>query len=532
MTKRISPLLLAMAGAGLGWILPAQAQLANDITIGNPKAMALGNAVTADSTGIDAVHYNPAALTKLKGRQTTVKLVSGVMDIRAGFHAPPNYGESTFGVSDDPVANSHSRTMTPTMYLPGLGGMTDVPMLVAPLAGLSINPPGSKFTFATNVYTPQALGYSRDSDSDPGRYDGRRVSLQRLTYFSPSVGYQMNDSLSFGLSIGFSHQAMALDTDFRNPGLLTGLLQTLHDTTCVPGAQEIVELVFNVCGGRIGPYDTLANLKLDMQQTLSPSYNLGVLWEPNDWFAWGAVYQSESRMKLKGKYRVDYTKDWQGFWSGLQNSVFGAFLSPLFPYGNADEEHGVATLKMTNPDNFSTGIKLRPFDDWQFNFDLKWSGYSDWNNLEIEFDKELDLLRIAKNFAPNGATDHSIILDRGYRDTWSYAMGVQYDVNDRLQLRAGYEYRPSAIPKSKADALVPIGDADLYGLGLGYRWDKDTNIDLGFNYFVSKQSIKNGQSCNLTCTGIDNLVYNPYAGMDVHTTVKAYIFALTYNTTF
>lgn len=532
MTKRISPLLLAMAGAGLGWILPAQAQLANDITIGNPKAMALGNAVTADSTGIDAVHYNPAALTKLKGRQTTVKLVSGVMDIRAGFHAPPNYGESTFGVSDDPVANSHSRTMTPTMYLPGLGGMTDVPMLVAPLAGLSINPPGSKFTFATNVYTPQALGYSRDSDSDPGRYDGRRVSLQRLTYFSPSVGYQMNDSLSFGLSIGFSHQAMALDTDFRNPGLLTGLLQTLHDTTCVPGAQEIVELVFNVCGGRIGPYDTLANLKLDMQQTLSPSYNIGVLWEPNDWFAWGAVYQSESRMKLKGKYRVDYTKDWQGFWSGLQNSVFGAFLSPLFPYGNADEEHGVATLKMTNPDNFSTGIKLRPFDDWQFNFDLKWSGYSDWNNLEIEFDKELDLLRIAKNFAPNGATDHSIILDRGYRDTWSYAMGVQYDVNDRLQLRAGYEYRPSAIPKSKADALVPIGDADLYGLGLGYRWDKDTNIDLGFNYFVSKQSIKNGQSCNLTCTGIDNLVYNPYAGMDVHTTVKAYIFALTYNTTF
>ncbi|KAF1052738.1 MAG: putative outer membrane protein [Stenotrophomonas maltophilia] len=532
MNMRISPLILAMAGAGLGFSSQVLAQLANDLTIGNPKAMAMGNAVTADSTGIDAVHYNPAALTKLKGRQTTVKLVSGVMDIRAGFKAPANYGDSTFGVTDDPVANSSSRTTTPTMYLPGLGGMTDVPMLVAPLAGLSINPPGSKFTFATDVYTPQALGYSRDSDNDPGRYDGRRVSLQRLTYFSPSVGYQMNDSLSLGLSVGFSHQAMALDTDFRNPGLLTGLLQTLHDTTCVPGAQEIVELVFNVCGGRIGPYDTLANLKLDMQQTLSPSFNLGVLWEPTDWFAWGATYQSESRMKLKGKYRVDYTNDWQGFWSGLQNSVFGAFLSPLFPYGNADEEHGVATLKMVNPDNFSTGIKLRPFDNWQFNFDLKWSGYSDWNKLTIEFDKELDLLRIAKNFAPNNATAHSLILDRGYQDTWSYAMGVQYDVNERLQLRAGYEFRPSAIPKSKADALVPIGDANLYGLGLGYRWDKDTTIDVGFNYFVSKQTIKSGESCNLTCTGIDNLVYNPYGGMDVNTTVKAYIFALTYNTTF
>ncbi len=187
---------------------------------------------------------------------------------------------------------------------------------------------------------------------------------------------------------------------------------------------------------------------------------------------------------------------------------------------------------MVNPDSFSTGIKVRPFDKWQFNFDLKWTDYSDWNKLEIEFDKELDLLRIAKNFAPNGATDHSIILDRGYQDTWSYAMGMQYDVNDRLQLRAGYEYRPSAIPKDKADALVPIGDANLYGLGLGYQWDKDTVIDLGFNYFVSKQSIKAGTSCNLNCTGIDNLVYNPYAGLDVSTTVKAYVFAMTYRTTF
>jgi long-subunit fatty acid transport protein len=82
-------------------------------------------------------------------------------------------------LTNDPVANSNSRTLTPTMYLPGLGGMTDVPMLVAPLAGLSINPPGSKFTFATNVYTPQALGYSRI-----------RTAIRRAT---TGVGYRCSD---------------------------------------------------------------------------------------------------------------------------------------------------------------------------------------------------------------------------------------------------------------------------------------------------------------------------------------------------
>lgn len=55
----------------------AHAQLAQNLTIGSPKAMALGNAVTADFTGIDSVHYNPAALSKLKGRQTTVKFITG-----------------------------------------------------------------------------------------------------------------------------------------------------------------------------------------------------------------------------------------------------------------------------------------------------------------------------------------------------------------------------------------------------------------------------------------------------------------------
>ncbi|EML5471071.1 outer membrane protein transport protein, partial [Pseudomonas aeruginosa] len=350
MKMRIAPLWLALAGVCLAWIPPAGAQMANDLTIGNPKAMALGNAVTADETGIDSVHYNPAALTKMKGRQATVKLLTGVMDIRAGFKAPPNYGEGTFGLRDDPVANSHSRTLTPTMYLPGLGGMTDVPLLVAPLAGISINPPGSKFTFATNVYTPQALGYSRDSDSDPARYQGREVSLQRLTYFSPTLAYQVNDELSVGLSVGFSHQAVALNEDFRAPNQLLGLLQQTKEIGCLPGMQEILEVFFNVCGGNIGPFQNLANIDLDMQQSLSPSFNLGVLWEPTDWFAWGATYQSESRMRLKGKYRVDYGQGWQGFWTGVHKSLGGAILGQMFPYGNVDEEHGNATMNMVYPD--------------------------------------------------------------------------------------------------------------------------------------------------------------------------------------
>jgi long-subunit fatty acid transport protein len=529
MKMRISPLKRAIAGAALLVSASAQAQLAQNLTIGNPKAMAMGNAITADESGIDAVHYNPAALTKLKGRKTTVKFITAVMDIRADFDAGPNYGSEFFGASNDPVANSSSRTTTPALYFPGLGGATELPLLFAPLAGLSINPPGSKLTFATNVYTPQALGFVRDDD-DPGRYQGKEVVLQRLTYFSPAVGYQLNDQLSLGLSINFSDQALALNQDIRAPNVLTGLTGELQDALCTAGGSPFDPLL-NLCGGEFGAYTDFANLDVDLHQSLSPTWNLGVLWEPTDWFAWGAVYQSEAKMHLQGKYTLKYTENWQGFWQGFDNSLVGAIFNPITPDG-VDKEVGNVSLDLTYPQHFSTGIKLKPTSKWQVNFDVKWTDYAAWNKFELQFDRDLDFLKIASLLSPDGATSNSITLDRGYKSVWSWALGVQYEVNDRLSLRAGYEPRPSAIPDDKADALVPIGDAQLYGLGVGYKWDQDTVIDLGFNYLVSKQSIPAGTSCNANCTGFDSIVYNPYSDLSIETTVKAYVMALTYTTSF
>ncbi|CAD5108781.1 outer membrane protein transport protein [Zestomonas carbonaria] len=530
MTMRITPLARAVAGAALLWSGLSQAQMAQNLTIGNPKAMALGNAITADYSGIDAVHYNPAALTKLKGRQTLVKFLTGVMDIRADFDAPADYGSNFLGLDDDPIANRSSRTTAAAMYLPGLGGATEVPLLFAPLAGLSINPPGSKFTFATDVYAPQALGYSR-GDNDPGRYQGKEVVLQRITYFSPSIGYQVNDELSVGLSIGFSHQAVALNQDFRAPGVLTGFTGVAQDALCTIGGNPF-EVLLNICGGDLGPFTDIANIDIDLQQSLSPTWNIGFLWEPNDWFAWGAVYQSEAKMHLQGKYRVDYSKDWQGFWQGLDSSLIGAIFSSITPDGVFDEESGNVSMDLTYPAHFATGIKLKPHPKWQINFDLKWTDYAAWDDFVLEFDRPLDVLKIASLFSPENATATTITLNRDYESVWSWAVGVQYDVNDRLSLRAGFEPRPSAIPGNKADVLAPLGDAKLYGLGVGYRWDKDTVIDLGFNYLTSKQSIPARSSCNVNCSDIDSMVYNPYADLDIDTRVKAYILALTYQTTF
>nr|WP_274381387.1 outer membrane protein transport protein [Pseudomonas cavernicola] len=189
-------------------------------------------------------------------------------------------------------------------------------------------------------------------------------------------------------------------------------------------------------------------------------------------------------------------------------------------------------MDLTYPAHFASGIKLKPHPQWQINFDLKWTDYKAWEKFELEFDQPLDVLKIASLFSPDNATATTITLDRDYESVWSWAVGVEYELNERLSLRVGYEPRPSAVPGNKADILAPLGDAQLYGLGAGYRWDKDTVIDIGFNYLVSKQSIPARSSCNINCSDIDSMVYNPYADLDVETSVKAYVLALTYRTTF
>src|SRR5690554_8010988 len=86
-------LLGALIAAGLS--CGVQAQMTQNLTL-HPKALALGNAVTADPPGLMSIHYNPAGLTKLDGRQLEVNMLSIYLDIDADFIADEDY--EIFGI--------------------------------------------------------------------------------------------------------------------------------------------------------------------------------------------------------------------------------------------------------------------------------------------------------------------------------------------------------------------------------------------------------------------------------------------------
>jgi long-subunit fatty acid transport protein len=272
---------------------------------------------------------------------------------------------------NDPIFNggestARSRTISPALYIPGYG-IQRLPKLPAllPSNGFSINPPGSKFTFGQLTYMPEPVGYYR-KDGDPARYQGKAVSLQRFTYLSPSVAYEVNDEWKVGATIAFSHQALALDMFLRSPNLLIGVLEELQTAfSCETGDDPLMPFL-GLCGGNVGPWDDIGGISVSTQQTISTKYHLGALWEPNDWFSWGINYQSEAKMQLKGTYDLRYTDDWCGFWQNFSGSLFGAISGAIFslPSGVC-REAGNLSVDLRSPQHLQTGVKIRVLPIWR-----------------------------------------------------------------------------------------------------------------------------------------------------------------------
>jgi long-subunit fatty acid transport protein len=547
MFKQLAVLTLGLAASS------TQAQLATNLFI-DTKAMSMGNAVTADPVGIMSIHFNPAGLTKLDGRQIQFSLQNIYLKAEYDFEVPDHYDSTgqLLNINKDPVAGQ-SGEASAAAYIPGIGimPMDILPILQLPSAGMSIKPEGSRFTFANAVYAPMAAGFAK-SDDDPGRYQAKKVAMQRFSYLTPSFGYQVNDEFAVGVSFLFSHHALALEQDLRAPSILIAVADELQEAfgcfdkvTGKPTNNDPLVPLIALCGGKIGPYEDVGTLSVDTQESLSPSFNIGFLWEPKEWFAWGATYQSGATAHLKGTYELEYTDDFAGFFRKLQSTIFGAIGGAIFqlPSG-VKKESGLVSTEQVFPQRFQTGIKLKFFEDFQFNFDLGWTDFDKWDYLELQFDRPVSFLSSAKILAPGLVTDTSLKQPLGFKSVWSPAFGFGYDLNSRVQLRAGYEPRATSIPDDAMSVQAPLGFAELYTMGMGYIWDKDSVVDFSIAFMQSKETIyadpqeqnDNGPYSNssnslnrncLTCT-----VTNPYPSLDVRTKLTIGAVGITYRTKF
>lgn len=538
----------ALYGGGVSLLLmlatQAQAQLAQNLFIGNPKALALGNAVTADPPGIDAIHFNPAGLARLSGRQFEIKGIAGDMSLEAEFQAGPElqYAFDQFPDSlSDPLVNGQKSELSGTSVMLPFFGLTEIPVLAAATGGASYEVEDRNMVLATGVFAPMLLGLKREPD-DPGVFSGEEVGITRLTYFSPSVGYRVSDTFYVGAALNFSYVGLGLNFDNRQPNFILGAFHTLQQGGCFDGSGNVNSNPLNdiICTGSLSPFQTMTFIESEFERGLSTTFNVGVLWEMEPWLTLGMTYMSGARDKINGDVRIEYSQGLQDF---VNNLAQDPTLIGLIARGVGLDQISVdetASMVLEYPQHFSMGASIKVTPRFKTNIDVKWTDTAVWNEWDIQLESPVPILGVLGFIVESldqGTTGGAIgadglLLPRGYESVWTWAIGLEYQYTDRLAFRLGYEPRGSSIPENKRDLFVPIGETQLYSTGFSFHWSKDTFIDGALGYVHSEQNIASNGSTNATSTAIDNFIYNPYAGYNMKTELSVIVGEISIRSTF
>ena len=540
----------------LAFSCQVRAELLTNLSIGNPKALALGNAVTADPPGVDSIHFNPAGLARIQGREANLKFLLAKVDLHSDFGQPilpdfdykktyyalntscnqnlplinsdPNSPDNApvydqcWGV--DPVGGASTDSGSPIVMLP-FAGLQKVPVLGFPSGGMAFQDGSNNWVFGSAVYVPEGIGYTREPDG-PGAYQGQRIALSRITYFSPTMALQVTDNFSIGFGINFSYQGMYVQTKFRAPTLTVGYLRNLNSISETLGNGALPAINF-------GPYDDVGLLTMEMNDYFSVGFNFGMLWDVNSWLTLGMAYHSERKSELSGDFSMKYS---DAFLATSQSLSSNALVSGLLvalggaPLQGAPVEKGTVKMEYITPQNVSFGASMKVLPDLKLNLDAKWVNYSRWTSLDFNFDRNVDFLSFGTAISTAAGykltTPSSMVITRDYRDTWSLAVGMEYQLNDRLVLRAGYEPRTSAIPSNKTDLIFPIGKVNLYTAGVGWQYDRVTKVDAALGYLHSQTYTPACGSNNANSCEDGNVVYNPYFATSFSNEVTGYLAAI------
>ena len=136
--------------------------------------------------------------------------------------------------------------------------------------------------------------------------------------------------------------------------------------------------------------------------------------------------------------------------------------------------------KLVTPEVVNFGLVQDITPNWAVMADIQWTNWSRFRTLRIN----------AANAAFSSSTDEN------WNDTWFYALGTTYKVNDALTLRTGVAFDKGAVDTEFRTPRIPEQDRYWVSIGAGYKVTEAFQIDAAYSHvFVP------GADINLIDTG-------------------------------
>jgi long-chain fatty acid transport protein len=337
------------------------------------------------------------------------------------------------------------------------------------LAGAVTALPGSNMTAVTNPAGMMRIGSRADFSMEafmperetmfPG---GNKVKSSSDLYGIPSIGWNgpvgSRDNLVFGGGM-YGTSGMGVDYGSTDMGdgahwdgyssiafwqMAPALAWQATDRLSLGGSVNIdfQQVAFEQ---RIPEYNMIFDLGRGAS-AIGFGLSFGLLYDVNDLITLGVSYKSKQ------------------FFSDLEYQLAEGDISFMHDDQLVSYPAGTYKLDLDFPQQAAAGIAIHVIEALTIAADVKWIDWSD----------TMDTLTVT------GPAEFP--MDPGWDDQVVFALGVAYRVNDRFNLRAGFNYGESPIDEKSAgqNLLLPAVVEQHYTFGADYRMDD--HWDIGFHY--------------------------------------------------
>lgn len=392
--------------------------------LGNSYAGAAASAEDATT-----IFYNPAGMTRLKGREFI-----------AGFHIiEPSVRFNNSASSISPSFGGAALTGSDG----GDGGVTGfIPNLYYS------QELQNGYWFGLGINAPFGLSTVYDN-SWKGRYQSVESKIVTIN-INPSIAYRFNEHLSLGGGVNLQHIDAKLTQAVDYTAVCLGLFGGVACTTQGLGAATLQSTSTS------GYSDNTAS-------DWGVGYNAGLLYEVGPETRIGLAYRSDIKFKATGK--GDFT---------IPNAVssagggVGTTISTLF----AD---AAITSYITVPETLSLSGYQQLNNRWAIMADVTRIWWSRVPEVRIIFN------------SPKSDSVERL----NWKDSTRYSVGANYLVNDRWTLRTGIAYDQTPIHDTvDRTARLPDNDRRWLSIGTSYKGSSGMSVDVGYAHlFISDTPI-------------------------------------------
>ncbi|RQD59375.1 MAG: transporter [Desulfonatronovibrio sp. MSAO_Bac4] len=174
--------------------------------------------------------------------------------------------------------------------------------------------------------------------------------------------------------------------------------------------------------------------------------NIGLHYNPNDRWSIGLTYKSRVKHTIKGDAK-------------FKN----------YPVGWFDDTSAKGDI--TLPDSFGFGIMYSPYERLTLEANAIYTLWSTYKEFKVKFGDP----------QPGFLGADTISSDKKWKDVWRFQLGMEYDLNQLIDLRLGYVYDQIPDKDRYADYMTPTNDRHIINAGIGFNWEK-ASLDLSYSY--------------------------------------------------